>query len=70
MSESIRGIPDFLAHARPAARRAARPTAREWARHALLFFAPQKGHEQDVFGFEDGVALELTDPVAVDLLAA
>jgi membrane-associated protease RseP (regulator of RpoE activity) len=37
MSESIQGIPNFLARVRPAARRAARPTAREWARHGLLF---------------------------------
>jgi membrane-associated protease RseP (regulator of RpoE activity) len=37
MSESVQGIPNFLAHARPAARRAARPTAREWARHTFLF---------------------------------
>lgn len=37
MSESIQGIPNFLAHARPASRRAARPTAREWTRHGFLF---------------------------------
>jgi membrane-associated protease RseP (regulator of RpoE activity) len=37
MSESIREIPTFAAHGAWPARRAARPTAREWARHTALF---------------------------------
>lgn len=37
MSESIRGIPNFLMRPAGLARGAARPTAREWRRHALLF---------------------------------
>lgn len=38
MSESVRGIPAFVTRARVlGGRTAARPTAREWARHALLF---------------------------------
>src|SRR5437763_9440910 len=37
MSESIRSIPNFVTRAAGLRRRAARPTAREWARHALLF---------------------------------
>jgi membrane-associated protease RseP (regulator of RpoE activity) len=37
MSESIREIPTFAAPGAWPARRAARPTAREWARHAALF---------------------------------
>ena len=27
-----------------------------------------EGHEKDIFGFEDGIALEFTDPVAVGAL--
>ncbi|MGA9996106.1 MAG: site-2 protease family protein [Pyrinomonadaceae bacterium] len=39
MSESIRAIPPFVDAPAPYVRqRAARPTAREWARHAALFF--------------------------------
>ncbi|HEV7844348.1 MAG TPA: hypothetical protein VGO69_11675, partial [Pyrinomonadaceae bacterium] len=41
MSESIQAIPPFLDAPAPVAsdrRRAARPTAREWRRHATLFF--------------------------------
>ena len=37
MSESIREIPSFAAQGAWTARRAARPTAREWARHTALF---------------------------------
>lgn len=37
MSESIQGIPTFVTRAAGPARRAARPTAREWARHGLFF---------------------------------
>src|SRR2546423_344209 len=37
MSESIQSIPNFVTRAAGLRRRAARPTAREWARHALLF---------------------------------
>jgi membrane-associated protease RseP (regulator of RpoE activity) len=37
MSESVQGIPTFLPRAEWRPRRAARPTAREWARHTLLF---------------------------------
>jgi membrane-associated protease RseP (regulator of RpoE activity) len=37
MSESIREIPTFVAQGAWPARRAARPTAREWARHTALF---------------------------------
>jgi membrane-associated protease RseP (regulator of RpoE activity) len=37
MSESIREIPTFVAQGAWPSRRAARPTAREWARHAALF---------------------------------
>jgi membrane-associated protease RseP (regulator of RpoE activity) len=37
MSESIREIPTFAAQGAWPARRAARPTAREWARHTTLF---------------------------------
>jgi membrane-associated protease RseP (regulator of RpoE activity) len=40
MAESIRAIPPFAdAPAGPTRRVAARPTSREWARHALLFLA-------------------------------
>ena len=35
-----------------------------------VLLAAEEGHEQDPFGFEDGVALELADPVAVRLLPA
>lgn len=38
MSESIRTIPTFVARAAELPRRSARPTAREWARSAALFF--------------------------------
>jgi membrane-associated protease RseP (regulator of RpoE activity) len=37
MSESIQGIPTFVTRAPGRPRRAARPTAREWARHGLFF---------------------------------
>src|SRR5437763_17115460 len=37
MSESIRSIPNFVTRAAGLRRRAARPTAREWARHTLFF---------------------------------
>src|SRR5438105_12232180 len=37
MSESIRSIPNFVTRAVGLRRRAARPTAREWARHTLFF---------------------------------
>jgi membrane-associated protease RseP (regulator of RpoE activity) len=37
MSESVQSIPTFVTHAAGRPRRAARPTAREWARHTLLF---------------------------------
>jgi membrane-associated protease RseP (regulator of RpoE activity) len=37
MSESVQGIPAFLPRAERRPRRAARPTAREWARHTVLF---------------------------------
>jgi membrane-associated protease RseP (regulator of RpoE activity) len=39
MAESVRDIPAFAARVAPDARGAARPSAREWARHALLFAA-------------------------------
>lgn len=39
MSESVRDIPAFASRAALAARGAARPGAREWTRHALLFAA-------------------------------
>jgi membrane-associated protease RseP (regulator of RpoE activity) len=39
MSESVRDIPVFAARVAPDARGAARPGAREWTRHALLFAA-------------------------------
>src|SRR5437763_13265118 len=37
MSESIQSIPNFVTRAAGLRRRAARPTAREWARHTLFF---------------------------------
>jgi membrane-associated protease RseP (regulator of RpoE activity) len=37
MSESIQDIPTFVTHDVEVRRRAARPTAREWARHTALF---------------------------------
>jgi membrane-associated protease RseP (regulator of RpoE activity) len=37
MSESIQSIPTFVKHAAAVPRVAARPTAREWARHSALF---------------------------------
>jgi len=37
MSESIQSIPTFVTRAAGRPRRAARPTAREWARHGLFF---------------------------------
>src|SRR5439155_368147 len=33
--------------------------------NARIVFAAEEGHEKDVFGFEDGVALKLADPVSV-----
>lgn len=39
MAESVRDIPAFASRVAPSARGAARPNAREWARHALLFAA-------------------------------
>jgi membrane-associated protease RseP (regulator of RpoE activity) len=39
MSETVRDIPTFAARPARTARRAARPGAREWARHSLLFAA-------------------------------
>ncbi|HST54060.1 MAG TPA: site-2 protease family protein [Pyrinomonadaceae bacterium] len=37
MAESIQGVPTFAPRASSLLRRAARPTAREWTRHAILF---------------------------------
>src|SRR5438270_461497 len=37
MSESIQSIPNFVTRAAGLRRRAARPTAREWARHMFFF---------------------------------
>jgi membrane-associated protease RseP (regulator of RpoE activity) len=39
MSETVRDIPAFASRAESPTRRAARPDAREWTRHALLFAA-------------------------------
>ena len=33
--------------------------------HALVALAAQEGHEQDVLGLQDGVALKFADPVAI-----
>ena len=35
---------------------------------SLLVLAAEEGHQQDVFGFENGVALQLAAPVAVGAL--
>jgi membrane-associated protease RseP (regulator of RpoE activity) len=37
MAESIQGVPPFASRVSSLPRRAARPTAREWTRHAVLF---------------------------------
>jgi hypothetical protein len=37
--------------------------------NALLALAAEEGHQQDVLGFEEGVALEFADPVTVRRLA-
>src|SRR5947209_7417013 len=46
MSESIQSIPNFVTRTAGLRRRAARPTAREWARHSLLaiLLAHESGH--------------------------